>query len=265
MNTETDANPKTDHASERPGGVRGTWALVLTLGIIVAVPLVTFAVWKAAQIEMGQPQPLEWAERADWPILHVQGTSLERGPMSSARTNQTYFEIESPITDEQEAAVWRGVQLARESHETFTSDQTIVELKGLTDQHPDLFYPRYLLAQATGDAAHMAEAVRLAPRVLVIPVNDEDGRRVKGRMIGDMELAVVRVSDDQIDESLVLRYPAMRTDELGRAYLPLFAGIYRILDAQPAAGITPTRVLDGYFTFPGQVGRLPAWVVMGQP
>jgi len=75
---------------------------------------------------------------------------------------------------------------------------------------------------------------------------------------------MVRVSDDQIDESLLLHYPRLETDQLGRAYLPAFAGIYRVTESEPRDAVKPTRIPSGYFTFPGQVGRLPAWVVMDQ-
>lgn len=263
MPDEAVPNPATDHPAERPGGLRGPYVLLLTLGIILAVPLITYAVWRATQIDLGDPDPLDWSRRAQWPMVHVQGASLERGPMSSARTNQRYFEIASPVDEDEEAALWRCVQLARQDFEAFADDATIQELRTIIDRHPDQFYPRYLLSRATGDESLMAEAIERSPRVLVIPVTDAQGRAVKQRMIGDVTIAMVRVADDKIDESLLLHYPRLRTDQLGRAYLPVFAGIYRVTDAEPRDGIQPTRIPAGYFTFPGQVGRLHVWVVMG--
>ncbi len=265
MPTDPIPNPNTDHATERPGGVRGPWVLILTLGIMLTVPLVTYAVWRASQVHLGEPEPLKWAEHESWRPIHIQGTSLERGPMSSARNNQQYFELASPLTSEQEAAVWRCVQLARFDADAFTAPATTAELRSIIEQHPDLFYPRYLLSRATGDEAAMAEAIARTPRVLVIPVTDDQGRVAQGRVIGDMEIAVVKVDDDVIDESLVLRYPRLTTDARGRAYLPLFAGKYRITLALPSEGVLPTKIVEGYFTFPGQLGKLPAWVVTPPP
>jgi hypothetical protein len=262
MPDEAVPNPATDHAAERPGGLRGPYVLLLTLGIILAVPLVTYAVWRATQIDLGEPDPLDWSQRAQWPMVHTQGASLERGPMSSARTNQQYFEIASPIDEAEETAVWRCVQLARQDTDAFTTGATIDELRAIIDQHPEQFYPRYLLSRATGDEPSMAAAIERSPRVLVIPVTDAQGRPAKDQVIGDVTIAMVRVADDQIDESLLLHYPRLTTDQLGRAYLPVYAGIYRVTDAKPRDTISPTRIPEGYFTFPGQVGRLPAWVVM---
>ncbi len=258
------ADSHTDHATERPGGVRGWHVLVMTFAIIVAVPLITIASLHFADRHIGEPEPLSWANRASWQVNMVQGTSLERGPMSSARNNQTYFELDSPITPEQEQAVWRCGQLLLQPPELFADARTGEALREAVAEHPELFYTHYALAMwarqtQAGDVweQHMAEAMRLAPRCLVVPLVGAGGEPVANRQAGSIRVSITKVIDDEIDESLALPF-LLWSDDLGLAYLPLYAGKYRVQGFDlNAPGTKPIRKIDGWFAIPGQVSRLP--------
>jgi len=257
---QTSVSAKSDHPVERPGGVRGPALLLLTLGIVVAVPLITVLSLRVAERDLDAPPPLDWDQRASWDLIAPQPKAIERGMMSSARTNQTYFEFDSPVTPDQEQAMWQAAQIAARPPAELASPQPLAQLRKLVSDYPDLFYPRFLLAQLTGDPAMLRQAIAAAPRCMVLPVVDAQANPLRNVSAGSLEVALLRIKEDQVDESLVLRYPLLRTDELGRAYLPVYEGIYRLGDAAPAAGIEPSSLLQGYFAFPGRTAVLPRWV-----
>jgi len=231
--------------------------------MVVAGPLITVGSLRCAERELAAPAPLDWAGRASLQLISPRPKAIERGMMSSARANQTYFEFDSPITEAQEQAMWQAAQIASRPADALASEESIAELRALANAEPSLFYPRFLLAQLTEDEAMLAEAIAAAPRCLVLPVVDEAGNPWANGEAGALSIAVVQIQDDRIDESLVLRYPLLRTDELGRAYLPVFGGIYRMGEAEPALGMTAGEPINGYFAFPGPTAVLPTWTASG--
>ncbi|MEO1235720.1 MAG: hypothetical protein AAFX76_02910 [Planctomycetota bacterium] len=269
--TNADAPPPT--AAERPGlTVRGPWVVAATLSLFVVVPVVAVTIMffaddpVVADDSAQQPAGLVWAERDAWPrTFYTTFKSLERGPMSSARTNKTYNEKLSPVLDPAEQlAVVRCTELALNPPDVFLGVPTRAALEAEIEDRPDLFYAHYLLATwhaAHGDPhaaePHFAAAFRHAPAALIQRHATPAGTDAAGVELPPYALAVDRIIDDRLDRSTVLVYPFVRTDAQGMAYLPVYKAILRHADLDRLDAWIDVRQKPKWFTFAGDVGRLP--------
>ena len=216
--------------------------------------------------EASQAEPLIWADRATWPRNQFTVfKSLERGQMSSARTNRTHFaKLGLQVSPEEYLAVQRAAELAQLPREAFSTEATRDQLQALLADHAGLFYVHYLLGQwhqLRGDAAAAdaawSEAFRLAPAALLRHHVDAAGRSARGVSVPAVELIVDRIIDDHRDPTLVLIYPFLQSDDQGFVFLPVYKAILRHAEPPPLPGLPDSTEKPDWFSFFGQVGRLP--------
>ena len=258
-----------DAPEHRPGPtLGGRWVVLLTLSLFLLVPALVVAIHLAitAGDQAAPEAPLVWSQRETWPRNQFTVfKSLERGQMSSARTNRVHYEkLGLQISPEHYLAVQQAAELARRPAEAFDADDTRVALEDLIDQTPGQFYPHYLLGiwhqrhgQTREADAAFERAFGLAPAALIRHHVDARGGTAAYRPAPEIRLIVDRVVDDHRDPSLVLVYPHLRTDDQGFVYLPVFKAILRHADAAPLPGMTDQTQKPLWFSFFGQVGRLP--------
>ncbi|MEL7088835.1 MAG: hypothetical protein AAGL98_10425 [Planctomycetota bacterium] len=214
--------------------------------------------------------PLVWSERAEWPRSQFTVfKSLERGPMSSSRTNKVHNEkIGLNLAPEELRAVLRGGGIAALPLEEFRGPATLAELDQILAEQPDLFYAHYLRGtwhRVNGDpaAAEIAytRAFALAPAALLRHHVDAERKPVADTPIPDIAFVADRIVNDQRDSSLVLYYPHLETDGRGFVYLPVYKAILRQTDADRPTGVIDSTDKPLWFTWWGQVGRLADVVI----
>ena len=263
-----------EHRKERPAPkVKGPWVVAATLSLFVIVPTVTYVVWalvsptfeeRAAESENAIGS-LRWAERDEWPRNQFTlFKSLERGMMSSARTNETYRDFGFHVEPEAQRVLLEAAALAREEA-TFPDEATQADLQRLVEERPELFYPRYLLGlwhQHHGQASEadrlFAEAFERAPAALIrrYTRGGNTDEAATDRAVPTIAVAADQVVDDRLDRSVVLVYPHLRTDAEGFVYLPVYKTILRLADPQARPGFTAVEAKPQWFTFYGNAGRL---------
>lgn len=245
----------------RPGHLPGKAIIVATMSLFVLVPVIT-GLARVALLNLEPPPPpaLNWAERQQWEAFEVHAATLERGLMSQGRTGEKYKDITLGFSPEVEAAMLRSTQLAQ--RRDFESPDVLDELLSISTEHPDLFYPVYLLAlhaQHHGLSEESArlfqQAFELAPRAMIQRVLDEQGHPLAQQRSPTVAFALDQTQADRPVPTLVLIYPGQLTDRLGQVYWPVYEAIYRESDPTLPAGAISESVY--YFAFPGQVGRLP--------
>ncbi len=264
----------TSERKQRPAPrVKGPWAVAATLSLFLIVPTFTYAVWAwvspgFAESDDDAAAPagsLDWTERQRWPRNQFTTfKSLERGPMSSARTNETYRDFGFHVSPDTQHAINRAAALARDEA-AFPEDSTRAALEELVEQHADLFYPRFVLAtwhrlQGHSDEAerYFTESFDRAPAALVRRYTAADGSGVSaaGVPVPTLAFGVDQVIDDKLDRSVVLVYSFLETDADGFVYVPVYKTILRQADPAASPGLAPVEEKPQWFTFYGHVGRL---------
>ena len=253
--------------------VKGSWVVAATLSLFLIVPTVTYVVWSLVSSQFVQHTPetegavgsLHWAERRDWPRNQFTlFKSLERGMMSSARTNETYRDFGFHVGPDTQHDLLQAAALARDEA-AFPSDAVRLQLEKLAERQPAAFYPRYLLGlwhqendEPTEADRYFAEAFELAPAALIrrYTTGDGSGDPAADRTVPTIAIGADQVIDDELDRSVVLVYPYLRTDAEGFVYLPVFKSILRQADPQAPPGFAPVDAKPRWFTFYGNVGRL---------
>ena len=252
--------------------IKGPWAVAATLSLFLIVPTVTYALWAWVSPGFAESNDdataaagtLDFASRGTWPRNQFTTfKSLERGPMSAARTNQTYRDFGFHVAPGTQHALNRAAALAGDEA-SFTEGATREALETLAEQHPDLFYPRFLLGtwhRLQGDAAeaerHFTEAFDRAPAALVRRYTaGGSSQPAADAPVPTLAVGVDQVIDDELDRSVVLVYPFLQTDADGFVYLPVYKTILRLADPAAPSGFTPTEEKPQWFTFYGHVGRL---------
>jgi hypothetical protein len=239
-----------------------------TLSLFLVVPLLAVVIFRSVDTEAGlsDAEPLVWAERTQWPRNQFTVfKSLERGQMSSARTNRVHQEKLSPdIAAEAYLAIQRCAALASRPREAFMQDDTRTQLIEEVALHPDLFYGHYLLAtwhalydQPDAAEARYAEAFAHAPAVLMRRHAFPGGNAAASAEVPEVALVVDRVIDDRRDPTLVLIYPHLEADDEGFIYLPVFKAILRHRTGPEVPGLADTEEKPQWFSFFGRVGRMP--------
>lgn len=255
---------------ERPGAsVRGPWVVAATLSLFLIVPAISVGAWFLLvdrDPSADAPAPLVWAERADWPRSQFTVfKSLERGQMSSARTQKVHNEkIGLVVTAEEILAIQRCAVLARQPLGAFMGNDTRDALQQEVQSRPDLFYGHYLLGTwhrlredtQAADAAY-TRAFRHAPAALLRHHVDADGQTAVDAPVPDLALVADRIVDDHLDASVVLIYPHLRTGGDGFIYLPVYKAILRETDADRPIQRVAFEDKPAWFTFFGPVGRRP--------
>ncbi len=150
---------------------------MLTLSLFLLIPALVVVIHLA--INAGQveepPAPLVWAEHPTWPRNQFTVfKSLQRGQMSSARTNRVHHaKLGLQVTPAVYLATQRLAQLAGLPRDEFMAEHTRTAMADILDRAEpgsDLFYGHYLLAtwyrlhqqpDAADDA--LADAFALAP------------------------------------------------------------------------------------------------------
>ena len=247
---------------ERPGtAIRGPWMIVATLGIALLTPLATVLIFRAVDDpadDRAAAAPLVWADRADWPQNQfVAYKSLERGMMSSARTNQKYKDLGFHVEPAQQARLLALAELARWPQPRFAAADTRAQLDAAVTETGGHFYAYHLRAtwhRLSGDRAaadsDRAAAFAAAPAALIT------GPALDG---GDtLAFAADQIVGDRLDRTLVLVYPFLAPDNAGQIHLPVYKTILRRADPAVPAGVAEVDEHPRWFTWFGRVGRLPA-------
>jgi hypothetical protein len=250
--------------SERGGLLSGKLLIAITLSLVVLVPLITVTTLQWVRRDIAdKTEALSWDERQSWQGMPTTPVSFRRGLMSSARTGKTFEDFGFHLTASREEALRQCIALARQSKPQFRQAATRQRLNDLADQYPKVFYANYLLGtwhrlngKAADAARHYRQAFEKAGTAVIVPYRDEAGQPAQTRAVGELAIALDRVRQDVLIQDLTLIYPFLRTDATGRVYLPVHPDTpYRLADADQRAGTQPQRQ-RGWFTFPGQIGRL---------
>lgn len=255
----------------RGKGVKGIWVLLALFGgALVVVPLATWATARWVESGLVETPKLNWHSRERWPNTPVRWTTMRRqGVQVSA--SQTWRELHFEI-DGQTAAVLREcVELARladEDPDAFVKPMVGGLLRQLARQAPESFYPAYILgtwhrlrgeAEPANAAYHAAfERAHGAVKQRYVTLDDQPAG---GLRVGTFELVHGRSDGHDLDESLVLVYPALETDGRGYVYLPVYQTVYRVERApRPNDGVVEYR-FEQWFDFPDRIGTLRPAVV----
>lgn len=253
---------------ERPGQIKGPWIILITIGIVVGVStfsLLWIYVLKPPAPDTTEPMALIWSERTTWPqTMFVNYKSLERGMMSAARTNETFKDLGFHVSAEESQAVVRLSALARQPEADFRSDATRQAIEQEIAALPELFYAYALLGiwhtlDGNAEAADraMTEAFGHAPAALLRYHDTPQGQPATHHDVPTLAIAADQVVNDHLDRSLVLVYPFLQTDERGWVYLPAYKTILRRADPTLPVGVIEIQEKPRWFTFWGNVGRLP--------
>ncbi len=252
--------------AERPGlTIKGGWAVAATLSLFFIVPAVVVAIALATKSEPVVQKPLDWTQRQSWPrSFYTTFKSLERGMMSSARTNEVYKDLGFHIEPAHQLAVIRCMAIAKHSPEAFFTDLTRQKLEAEIEALPDLFYAHFLLAtwHHGRNALDLAEthyqlAFSHAPAALMRHHVLPEGGSAAGVELPPLAYAADQIVDDELDRSVVLVFPHLTTDAEGFIYLPVYKAILRAEDPALPPGVPDLREKYQWFTFVGRIGRLP--------
>ena len=243
------------------------------------MPLVTVTVSLLTEpIRTAEPPPLDWADRGAWIAFDVTQKTLVRGTMSAARTQLKYRDPEFHPTEAERAAFKRARAIADRFTGSAADGGLVPDLEAAAADAPADFYTRWLLGQAHAAAGDAEAAERAwtraflqAPAALVrrytLPTTERAiGVPVETHRIGADE--VVELEDAQgasyntVRSEMVYVFPNLVTDVAGQIYLPVPKTILRLDQMDPKLDLARERNDDAtaWFTFPGNVGRLPTTV-----
>lgn len=275
------ADRETDTNAQRPGGMRGRYAVLITLSLFVLVPAVSVGIGLSLAGGI-HTVDLDYDKRATWFVQPVKPRPLKYSKFVAAETGKQYKRTDLAITPQVEAILRRCVTLAQA--EDFAKDtETRDKLAELAEDEANGFYPAYLLGAWHGlndDTAERDRWLRVtfarAQGAICQKLVDVNGKPVAGYAIDPVAIGYDRVEKGVLNATLFLVYPGIVTDERGIAYLPTYRSVYRLTDpklpigADP--GLHPTKLtllpqrLNGtepfWFSVPdGAVGKLPDAVV----
>ncbi|MFW6336227.1 MAG: hypothetical protein ACOC3G_03775 [Phycisphaeraceae bacterium] len=256
----------TDAKKDRPNLASGKLLLIATLSLFIIVPavLAVLVPWVKRDLEQ-TPRTLPWSDRQEWEPLPVSPKNLERGMMSAARTDEKYEDYGFHIPGEAELELMELSRLAHgsEGFPAFTSAEArerIEQGRQTLDDRFD-FYPEFLLAKWHELQGNDERAMRLyeqsfahAQAALMRKYVNPEGDPVEGHDAGKIIIGFDQVENDKINTNLRLTYPHLKTDALGRVYLPVFKTIYRIERRDDLTQPPPVR--RDWFVMPGQLGEL---------
>lgn len=266
---------------QRPGGMRGRYAVFITLSLFVLVPAVSVGIG----LSMGggiHTVDLDYNKRSSWFVQPVKPRPLKYSKFVAAETGKQYKKTDLAIAPEVEHILNLCVRWAQD--EDFANNTKAVDsLKQFAADADNGFYPPYLLAawhQLNGNQAEhdrwMRVAFKRAGGAICQRFVDEQGEPVSGYAIPPVAIGYDRVEKGKLNATLMLVYPGLTTDDQGMAYLPTFRSVYRFTDpALPFGsdpGLHPTKLtllpqpLNGtepfWFSVPdGAVGKLPDAVI----
>ena len=247
------------NSHDKPGLVSGKRVLLVTLLVCVVglLPLV-WVTLRWVESRKTPPSPLSWAQRDTWPNPPMHWTVLQKRPgpqppFSSVRRN---LDFQLPPDDQKTLQT-----LADLSHHL---EQATSTLEQIAADHPDLFYARYLLARQQDDDALYQEAFALAPAVVKIRFADALDQPMAHLPLGTIQIVCAQLDDRVLDESLVLVYPDLVTDDKGLVYLPIYATPCRTSVLPQPPGYEAIYDWQGWFEFPHQTATLPTVQVRQQ-
>lgn len=267
---------------ERTRTISGKLVLLALLITACLVPFVTWATLRKVERDMAISQPpLSWAQRAAWPTPPIKVTTLERSRLNYGGYHPAvskWKSLDFAVSPGVETMVKRAAALAAVTMpdapaaadaDAFTSDAVRAELEQLAAEHPDEFYPPYLLGswhRLRGDQeqadAWYEKAFALAPAVIKLRYVDAADHPMRDLPVGTIEVTCDRVIDDPateveenvLDQTLKLVYPDLVTDKTGSVYLPCFHTVYRMTAWPPPPGYKAQHRVEGWFEFPGRIG-----------
>lgn len=278
-------NPSDGLLARRP--LPGRWLVLMTLSLFLVVPAITYLTW---QLTQGEPNriKLSYDDRATWFMQPVRPRPLEYDKFVAGETGRQYRKTDLKIEPEIERMIQRCVVLAQ-ADDFFTSMQQRDELLGIAKAEANGFYPAYLVAswyRENGDAEQAQAWSRVAfdraGGALAQRLIDKDQSAVAEYRIPPVAIGFDRVTDGERDATLVLVYPAPRTETNGFIYLPTYRSSYRLTDPTLPLGVDPgihpTRLTlmpqpvsavgskPNWFSAPdGAVGRFEDAVVTKSP
>ncbi len=246
--------------------MRGPWLVFATLALAVVVPVVAIFIFRAVDDptddrELGPS--LVWAERETWPQNQfTRYKSLERGMMSSARTNEKFKDLGFHVSAGEHASALRLATLARHDAATFASPATREAIDRELAAEPGFFYAHFLRAQwhqLHGDKvateADRVAAFATAPAALL---TQHATSNTAGELTEPLAFAFDQILHDRLDRSLVLVFPFLKSEPDGLIYLPVYKAILRRANPDLPAGVSEIDPQPRWFTFYRRVGRLAA-------
>lgn len=256
------------------GLVSGKRVLLVSLVALSLVPVATWATLRKVEADLAiNHPPLSWAQRADWPSPPIKRVSLERPrSMYGGRTSDSKWRnLEFNVSPAIAAATHAAHELAF-APEAFASAAAREQLEALAAEHPDYFYPPYLLGtwhriQGDSEAAdrYYEQAFALAPAVIKLRYVDPGDRPIADFEIGPAEITCDRVIDGELDQTLKLAFPHLVTDDRGTVYLPVFDAVYRASLLPRPQGYGTQYRFEGWFEFPGRIGTPKPAIVWKRP
>jgi len=220
-------------------------------------------------IETHRPE-LEWSQRQDWPTPSVIPVTLVRPNVANAQYTYNKPRYRDPgltVSDEEENAILSASALAGS---TAFTDQTCRDELEKIDSETPTFYTRYLLARwyelnhDTEQAQELyQQAFDLAPKVLILSYTTPKGAPVTNLELDRVEIGCDRVREKGrvLDQRLVLVYPKLTTDSLGRVYLPVYDTACRpVWLPKPIGYTTEYAQNEGWFNLPSRTGLIRATV-----
>lgn len=269
MSTPTPDNP-TDHTGRAT--ISGRTALLGMFLFLVLTTVLTYALfgWATSRTHVA---PLDWSKRAAWASSPVQTAALYKDALSGFfkgdDANGQWRDLQFRLTREQEEAMRDCVRIVRNNMEQAGSADAFKKravgqaLSQIAKAHPKLSYPQYLLGtwhrlngdQAAADAAYQ-KAFALADDVIKQQFTGPDSKPATHRAVGTFELALGRIVNKNLDDSLHLVYPQLVTDERGFIYLPVPHTVYRIVAEPAPANEKATYPRENWFDVPYRIGTL---------
>ncbi|QDU72104.1 hypothetical protein [Mucisphaera calidilacus] len=286
-----------DDDTGRRSSAAGKLAVLGTLALFIIVPAVTITSFQLMQAnwsptdqllrdlkpEGNQPAFLKKLETWTQTATPVRPTTLRRGPVSSARTDQIFKKLPFDITPEEEALVRATARIAQTPYleDRQPDDDDRQALRNLIDQQGEHFYPRFILAmwEQTPDAAtqaqaaldnntppdaeflnHYESAYNHAPAI-ILDTTRRPAAMSHPPQINVPPIAFVfdRVRDDIPDTTLILWFPRAPRFSLFPVAYPVYKSIFRVRDA--AIPVDQADVIDPehppqWLVFPGDIGAL---------
>lgn len=261
-----------DIPPSRGRGISGKWVLLALIGgALIVVPVATWATLRWVESGLIETPRLNWHSRERWPSPTVRWTTVERQGLQLSSDAGRWRELAFNLDDHDLAVTEMCLDLARRAEadrEAFIEPAVGGTLRQLAGQAGDNFYPHYLLGtwhRLRGDEdladASYRHAFQLAHGAIKQRYVTPAGQPVADLAVGTFEIVHARSDGHELDESLVLVYPALVTDADGYVYLPVHETLYRIHRApEPGAG-EAVYDMEQWFDFPDRVGTLRPAVV----
>lgn len=276
------SRPSPDATPQRPGGIRGRYAVLATFLIFVLVPALSVGIGLMLTGGIATVD-LQYSQRANWFVQPVKPRPLRYNTFVAAETGKEYKKTDLTIDPAVERVLIRCATLAQADDFADNPDTRAV-LETYAQDPANGFYPAYLLAawhklngNTTEHETWIQFAFDLASGALIQRMTDAQGNPVAGFDLPPVAIGYDRVIDGRRNASLVLIYPGLTSDNQGMVYVPTYRSVYRFTDADLPLGVDPglhprglsflPQPLDGrdpnWFAVPdGAVGQLPDAVII---